>query len=353
MKHAIILAGGIGSRFWPLSKETEPKQFLNIYSNKGMLEETIQRIRTLIKKENIYIATNKTHYRRIKKYLTKFDIPLKNALFEPESKNTLAPIGLLSKRINDMDPEAICLVLPSDHLVKNGNTFLKCLKGAINAAGKNYIVTLGIRPTRPETGYGYIKVDSELRTPSSQLYYEVEKFIEKPNLSKAKEFLKDKRYYWNSGIFIFKPRVMLEEIKRFKPDIYKLIMRLKDKRYFNRLWSKMPSVSVDYAIMEKTKKKLLLPADYGWVDLGSWQTVEEISRKDKDGNIFKGKGNFINIGSKNTIVWSNEGVVATLGLENIIIVNTKDALLVTAKDKTQDVKKVVQLLKQKVLRQKK
>lgn len=352
MKHAIILAGGIGSRFWPISKETEPKQFLNIYSNKGMLEETIQRIRPLIKKENIYIAANKKHYQRINTYLRKFDIPLKNALFEPESKNTLAPIGLLSKRISEADPGAICLVLPSDHLAKNSNTFLKCLKGAINAAHENCIVTLGIRPSRPETGYGYIKVSAKLKTKSAKQIFKVERFIEKPELNKAKKFIKDKRYYWNSGIFIFKPRVMLEEIKRFKPDIYKLIMRLKGKKYFNRLWSKFPSVSVDYAIMEKTKKKVLLPADYGWVDLGSWQTVEEILKHDKDGNIFKGKGNFINIGSRNTIVWSDEGVVATLGLQNIIIVNTKDALLVTAKDKTQDVKKVVQLLKEKNLRKK-
>jgi mannose-1-phosphate guanylyltransferase len=347
VNHAIILAGGIGSRFWPLSSETEPKQFLSIGTSKAMLEETIERISSLIRKENVHIAAKKIHSSRIKKYLNRYNIPLKNALFEPESKNTLAPIGLLSKRINDIDPLAVCVVLPSDHLIKHSTKFLKLLNKAIDIAKDGRIVTLGIHPTRPETGYGYIKISEKRKAKSEKHFYEIEKFVEKPDISKAKQFIKDRRYFWNSGIFIFKPEVMLGEIKRLKPDIYKLIMRLKDKKSFNRIWNKIPSVSVDYAIMEKTKKKVLLPADYGWVDLGSWQAIEETSKKDKDGNIFKGRGNLISLGSKNTLVWSDEGVVATLGLENIIIVKTKNALLVTAKDKTQEVKKVVQLIKQK------
>jgi len=343
--YAIILAGGIGSRFWPLSSELEPKQFLELGASRPMIEETIDRVSRLIKKDNVYIATNKMYYKKIKKYLSRFDIPFKNVLLEPESKNTLAPIGFLSKRIYDINPEAVCAVLPCDHFVKNRNRFLKLLSKGMDIAKLGYIVTLGIPPTRPETGYGYIKISSELRAQSSEQYCKVIKFIEKPNLKKAKEFLKDKRYYWNSGIFIFRPEAMLKEMKKLKPDVYRIIMRLKDKGYLGRLWHKLPAISIDYAIMEKTQNTVLLPADYGWIDLGSWQAIEELAKKDKDGNI--SRGNCINIGSKNTLTWSDKRVVAALGLKNIIIVDTKDALLVCAKDRTQDVKKVVRILKKK------
>ena len=340
MNYAIILAGGTGTRFWPLSRELEPKQFLNVCSTKSMLEETIDRITPLIKKENIYIATSRIHNQKIKKCLKKLNIPSSNILLEPQSKNTFAPIAVLSKSINDLDSDAVIVVLPSDHFIKHNDRFSKLLSKGIEIARCGYIVSFGIPPSRPETGYGYIKTESRVND-----FYLIEKFIEKPNLIRAKKFIRDKRYYWNSGIFIFKPQVILEETKKFIPGIYNTVMHFKNKKYFSRLWHKLPSISIDYAIMEKTKRMALLPADCGWIDLGSWEAIGEIAKKDKNGNIFRGK--FIDIGSKNTLVWSDKRLITTLGLNNIIIVDTKDALLVCRKDMSQDVKKAVGLLKKK------
>jgi len=338
MNYAIILAGGAGTRFWPLSRELEPKQFLNVCSIRPMIEESIDRINPLIKKDNIYIATSGNYEQKIRKCLRKSNVPSSNILLEPQSKNTFAPIAVLSKNIDNLDSDAVIVALPSDHFIKHNDRFLKLLSRGIEIARCGYIVSLGIPPRRPETGYGYIKTKSKIND-----FYLIEKFIEKPNLIRAKKFIRDKRYYWNSGIFIFKPQVILEETKKFIPDIYNTVMQI--KKDFSRLWQKLPSLSIDYAIMEKTKRMALLPADCGWIDLGSWEAIGELAKKDKNGNIFRGK--HIDIGSKNTLVWSDKRLITTLGLNNIIIVDTEDALLVCRKDMSQDVKKVVGLLKKK------
>jgi len=344
MNYAIILAGGKGARFWPLSRETQPKQFLNVCSIRPLIEETIYRISPLIKKEGIYIATGKIHNKKIRGCLKKINIPSGNTLFEPEGKNTFAPIAVLSKRISDLDSDAVIAVLPSDHFIKDNDRFIGLLSKGIKIARNGYIVSLGIPPKRPETGYGYIKVKPQAASRKPQAY-KVDAFIEKPGLQKAKRFLKDKRYYWNGGIFIFSPQVILGEIKKFMPRTYKILMQMEDKGDFIRLWHKLPCISIDYALMEKTRLMALLPADCGWTDLGSWEAIGEIAKKDKDGNIFRGK--HIDIGSKNTLVWSDKRLIATLGLDNVVIVDTPDALLVCRKDMSQDVKKVVQLLKEK------
>ncbi|TRZ95034.1 mannose-1-phosphate guanylyltransferase/mannose-6-phosphate isomerase [bacterium] len=337
MNYVIILAGGVGSRFWPLSRELEPKQFLNICSKKPMLDECLSRIKGLFPKENIFIATNKAHRKKLNACLKRYNLPNKNIFLEPEGKNTLAPIAFLSKKINESDPDASILVLPCDHFVRDKRKFLKLLKKGLEVSKQGQIVTFGFPPKRPETGYGYIKVKSKKKD-----FYSIEKFLEKPDLARAKELIKDKHYYWNGGLFIFKPSVMLGEVKKFKPEAYKA---LQIKKNFKRLWRSLPSISVDYAVMEKTKKAVLMVADYGWLDLGSWQSMEEILKKDKSGNIFK--GNCLDLGSKNTLVWSEGQLVATLGLKNMVIVATKDAILAAAKDKTQEVKKIVQILRNK------
>lgn len=341
MNYAIILSGGIGSRLWPLSSREEPKQFLNICSAKSMLEETLHRIVGLIKNEHIYIATNRLHVKKMKGCTKKLGIPKENFLFEPEGKNTLAPIGFLSQRISLLNPDAIIVVLPCDHLIIHRNKFLRLLAKAINIAKDGFIVTFGIRPTRPETDYGYIKVKSNVRDSAKGKkiqIYKITKFIEKPRLSKAKTLIKDKGIFWNSGMFVFKASVILEEIKNYMPDTYNIIKQIRNKQDLRRLWHRFPSVSLDYGIMEKTKKAALLPANFGWIDLGSWRAVAEIMKKDKNGNIFKGK--CIDIGSKSSFVWSDKRLVATLGLNNIIIVDAKDSLLVCSKDKVHDIKKL-------------
>ena len=359
MNYAIILAGGIGSRFWPLSRESQPKQFLGLFSRKPMLEQTILRVSRLIDKKNIYIATNKAYRSKITGFSKKSGISGENILFEPEGKNTLAPIGVLTQKIYNKDKEAVVLVLPSDHYIKNESRFIKILTQAISAAKKGLIVTLGIVPDKPETGYGYIKIKiprrRRVRLWRKKLeVYKVERFIEKPALAKAKRFIKDKSYFWNSGMFVFRADIMLQEIKKFSPRNYGIINKIKDTKSLKQLWKMFSSLSIDYAIMEKTHKMVLIPADFGWSDLGSWQAIEclpagqtGLTKKDKNGNIFKGC--CIDIGSKNTLAWSSGRILATIGLNNIIVVETQDALLVCAKEKAQEIKSVVKILKQRHL----
>ncbi|MBU1124812.1 MAG: NTP transferase domain-containing protein [Candidatus Omnitrophica bacterium] len=342
MHYAIILAGGVGSRFWPLSRAFEPKQFLNLCSDKPMIEETIHRIEGLIRKENIYIATNQAYSEKIEGCITKLGVPRKNILFEPSTKNTFAPISALSALIYSKDTNAVISVLPCDHYIKFRHKFVRLLRKAASAAEKGPIITLGITPKRPETGYGYIKVSSKLGRRTTD-FYKVERFVEKPDNRKARAYIKDKRYYWNSGIFVFRADTLLEEIRKFIPRIHPHLLKVDDMAALVRSWGILPAISIDYAIMEKTKRIALLPSEYGWLDLGSWQAVEETLKKDKNGNI--SRGDCVLLDTRNTLTWSDDHLVATIGLKDVIIVNARNALLVCAKDRAQDVKKVVELLK--------
>lgn len=345
--YAIILAGGIGSRFWPLSTDSEPKQFLKVSSDKPMIEETLYRIKKLIKKENIYIAANKSHKKNVLSCSRPFNIPVKNLLFEPESRNTFAPIAFLSQRILSLDNNAAISVLPCDHVIKYPDKFIKLLSEAYEISKTGNIICFGIIPKRPETGYGYIKINEKCKLQNVKFrkqktkIHKIDKFIEKPDLARAKKFIRDKRFFWNSGIFIFRAGTMLKEINRLLPGTYKQLM---SNEPINSLWEKLPAVSIDYAVMEKTKRIVLMPADYGWIDLGSWQAIEEVFKKDKNDNIFQGK-NIVNLNTKNTIIWGDKRFIAAVGIKDLIIVDTNDALLVCSKDKTQDVKKIVYKLK--------
>jgi mannose-1-phosphate guanylyltransferase/mannose-6-phosphate isomerase len=235
-------------------------------------------------------------------------------------------------------------------MINEEHKFLSTLRKAIKVAHQGFIVTLGIKPKSPQTGYGYIKINlkfkiqnSKIKTQNSKIY-RVERFIEKPSLSRARKFFKDRRFYWNSGIFIFRVDTLLEEIKKIMPDTYKIITKMQNSNLKDciQLWHKLPATSIDYAIMEKTKKLALIPLDFAWLDLGSWEALAKVLKTDKNGNIFR--GNCIDIGSKNSFVWSDKPYVATLGLDNIIVVDIKDSLLVCTKQKTQDIKKIVQII---------
>ncbi|MDD5431414.1 MAG: mannose-1-phosphate guanylyltransferase [Candidatus Omnitrophica bacterium] len=344
MIYSVILSGGVGSRFWPLSRSSQPKQFLNLCSNKPMIEQTILRLKPLVSKNNFYIATNKLYSNKIKSLLKKTGIPLQNALFEPQSRNTFPPIVVLSKVVYEKDKDAVMIVLPCDHYIKNETKFLSILKKAICVAKSGYIVTLGIKPERPEIGYGYIKVNKKLKTGA----FLVERFVEKPNFEKAKQYLNNKSFYWNGGIFIFKASVLLDEVKKLAKKDYKAILKVNTLNNVKMNWGKITATSIDYAVMEKTKKIALIPLDAGWSDIGSWEALESLVKKDSLGNIFR--GSCIDLGSENSIVWSeSKRLVATFGLENCLVVDTPDALLVCPKDKSQDVKRLVETLKQKKL----
>jgi mannose-1-phosphate guanylyltransferase/mannose-6-phosphate isomerase len=303
--------------------------------------------------ENIFVIGNKRHIYEIKKQLSRFKILSKNILLEPQGKNTAPAIGLAAVRILSRDPNAIMLILPSDHLISKENKFLQTLKRAKEIATNGYLVTLGIPPKYPETGYGYIKIKSKIKNQKSKIiYYEVERFCEKPTLRKAKEFIKDKRYYWNSGIFIFKAKVILEEIRKYLPELYKKLneitclpdRQVKSKK-LERIWKKLKPISIDYGIMEKTKQAVMIPVKFGWRDLGNWRALDELLPKDNLGNILE--GNSLDLGSKNITIFGDKRLIATVGLSNIIIVDTSDALLVCRKDQARDVKRIVEELTKK------
>jgi len=348
MNYAVILAGGVGSRFWPLSRKSEPKQFLSICSDRPLIVETIRRIAPLVAKKNIYLAANGMHKKKIKKCLKGLGILPENIFWESQGKNTLAPIAILTNKIYSEDRDALIAVLPSDHFIKETPKFIRALSKSFAIAKYGYIVTMGIKPLRPETGYGYIKAHSRIRVPGAGICYKVERFIEKPDTSKARAFSRESGYYWNSGMFIFKAEAMLQEIKKLAPQTGKLIVGIDSKKEMASTWPKLPSISIDYAIMEGTARAVVLPVDYKWTDLGSWQALEEIMPQDKRRNVLK--GNCFDIGSSNIFVWSAKRLTATVGLKDIIIVDTDDALLVCHKDKAQDVKKLVQSFKKSKLR---
>lgn len=356
MKYALILAGGTGSRLWPLSRQAEPKQCLRLFSAKPMLEDFLIKIKKLFRKSNIYVAGNLTQGRRVKETLARFKLSSRNLFFEPEGINTFAPIALFAHRINAFDPRAIVVVSPCDNVIREEKEFLRALKEGMDIAKQGYIVTLGSLPDRPETGYGYIKVGRmnclgvrQKNTKHRIKFYQVDKFIEKPSLGRAKKFIIDKSYYWNGGVFIFQPKVLLDEVRKFMPRAYEIIVKIDKSKNFTRLWSKLPSISIDYGLMERTNKAVCLPSSYGWLDLGSWAAISRVMKKGANGNNFK--GNCLDIGSSNTLVWAGKRFIATLGLKDVIIVDSKDALLVCAKNKAQDVKRIAQKLKQMNLKE--
>lgn len=339
MTYAIILAGGVGSRFWPFSRELEPKQFMKIIGEASLLQATIKRLKGVVEPANIYIVTNNIYFYEVKAQIARLCIPDRNIILEPQGKNTAPAVGLCAKLINCIDKDAVLLVLPSDHYIKNIDNFKRTLKKAITCAKHDFLVTVGIKPKIPSTGYGYIKAWKK-----GNGYLKVEKFLEKPNLNKAKQYFRDKKFFWNSGMFVWKANVLLEEIKAYLPDLYKNLELIKSVNDVSKVWPSIKAISVDYGIMEHSKRIALIPADFYWTDLGSWDALSEIFPKDKKGNI--ANGDTLNLDSHGVCVFSRGNrLISTIGINNTVIADTPDALLVCDRDKTQDVKKLVEKLK--------
>ena len=342
--YAILLAGGQGSRFWPLSRTLEPKQFLSLHKDKSLFEQTIIRIQPFINSKNIFIATSELYRQQILELANRFKIPEGNIIFEPDGKNTAPSIGIAIQLIHKNDKNGRVCVLPCDHLIKNNRKFLGILTKAFKLCNE-YLIILGIPPHRPATGYGYIQVAS-CQLPVTRRIFKVKRFTEKPDLKSAERFLKSGDYYWNGGIFVGKTDTFLKEFKTYLPQLYKQCQKLQSSADINLIWKKIKPISFDYGVLEKSRRLLMLPASgLGWSDLGSWQAWDEILKKDKDGNILKADA--LTLDSKNISVLGTKRLIATIGLENLIIVDTPDALLITRKDKTESVKKIVDILKRR------
>ena len=331
--YGLILAGGSGSRLWPLSRELYPKQLLNIENTDSLLQSTFLRLKGCMPEENIISMTGVKHTSNVRFQLSSVsENPV--VLSEPTSKNTAPAIVLGCKYIAEKaKSDPVILVVPSDHLIKDVKSFAQTVAEGEKLAEQGYIVTFGIKPTYPETGFGYINsVDN--------------RFVEKPDAELAKKYVADGNYYWNSGIFMFKSSVLLKETSKYAPEIYNLLKNF-DFTAGSEIpfteFDKMPNISIDYAIMEKSQNIAMVELKSDWNDLGSWKSIYDVSKKDENGNVKI--GHVLDEGSKNSFVYSSSKLVATIGLEDVVVVETEDAVLACKADKAQDVKKIFDTLK--------
>ncbi len=348
------MAGGSGTRFWPLSREKMPKQLLKIGGEDTLIRETVDRVLPLVPLEDIFIVTNPSLADTIGYQLsTRFDRSWDgNMILEPEAKNTAPALGLAALHLERLDPEAVMIVLAADHAIRKTGDFLNVLRKAADAARLGYLVTLGIKPSRPETGYGYIKAGESCKEAGIEGVCTVEAFVEKPDTETAKGYLQQGGYYWNSGMFVWKVSALLAEIAKHHPalhqglgEIRKYIGTDKEGEAVTGTFKKLEAISIDYAVMEKTERAAIIPADIGWSDVGSWTALDEVSARDAEGNVIT--GNVIDIGSRDSIIYAEKRLVATIGLKDAVVVDTPDATLVCSKERAQDVKKIVDELKKR------
>jgi mannose-1-phosphate guanylyltransferase len=349
--YAVLMAGGSGTRFWPKSRETKPKQLLNIVGEETMVQATITRIRPLIPFENIYVVIGRLIEDEVRRQLP--NIPQRNILVEPCAKNTAACIGLAAVTIQKRDPQGVMAVLPADHVIEHTDRFLETLKIAENVAREgSCLITLGIVPTRPETGYGYIQKSRRLKEVEGYTMFRVEQFVEKPDGERTKRYVESGDYLWNSGMFVWSVPTILDALSRYLPDLYdgmmvisKSLGRVDERDVIHNVYHSLQAISIDYGIMEKADEAVVIPSDFGWSDVGSWASLAEVKPSDRDGNVIEGQ--FIGIETTDSVFVAPKRLVAAIGVSNIIVVDTEDALLICSKDRAQDVKSIVENLKEK------
>ncbi len=347
---AVIMAGGRGERFWPKSRTNLPKQFLSLTADKEtMIQKTVSRLLPLVAAEDIFVVTNAQYAALVADQLPQ--IPEENVILEPCGRNTAPCISLAAAVIEKKyDGEAMMLVLPSDHLIRYEDMYIDTLRQAIAVAEEGErLVTIGITPTYPETGYGYIqfKRDDALGRPG---VYQVNRFVEKPNLETAKEYLASRRYLWNSGMFVWKTSTILMNLKKFMPGVYEGTCTIAEAfgtegfdAALEEKYETLESESIDFGVMEKAQEIYTIPGSFGWDDVGNWLAVERINPTNELGNYVE--GDVITIGTEHSTICGKSRLIAAVGVENLIVVDTDDALLICAKDHTQDVKKVIENLK--------
>ena len=345
---ALIMAGGKGERFWPRSRVSLPKQFLSLTDDgKTMIQLTVERISPLVNIEDVYIATNKNYKELVKQQLP--GIPEENILCEPVGRNTAPCIGLGAAHVAKKYDDATMIVLASDHLIKNNEIFTETFTQACEVAEKGEnLVTIGITPNYPETGYGYIKYDQNTKEGRA---YAVEKFVEKPVLEVAKEYLADGHYLWNSGMFVWKVSTILNNFKKLLPESYAALMKIKEsvgtadeETVLNKEFMNLEAESVDYAIMEKADNIYIIPGNFGWDDIGSWLAVGRIKKTDDDNNVVN--GNVVTVNTKNCVIEGADKLIATVGLRDMVVVDTKDATLISTKENAGEIKKVLAKLRE-------
>ncbi|MGG4400605.1 mannose-1-phosphate guanylyltransferase [Paenibacillus amylolyticus] len=346
---SVIMAGGKGERFWPKSRTNLPKQFLNISGNKSMIQQSISRLEKMMDISRIFIVTNELYAELIKVQIP--TLPASNIIIEPVGRNTAPCIGLASVIIEDRFPDSTMIVIPSDHIIENEEGFIKILNTAVQVAQDNKnLVTLGIQPTYPETGYGYIQNGNQTQEVNGLSVHKVSQFVEKPDFATAQTYLEAGNFLWNSGIFVWKANTIRYYIQELMPEMHdiletmKTVLHLENRDQLLRSeFLKMPDQSIDYGIMEKVSDIYVIPCVFGWDDVGSWTALERINDLDENGNVIR--GNILNLDTKRCIIESNGKLIATLGIEDLIIVETEDVTLICTKEKAQEVKLLLKELR--------
>ncbi len=349
--YCVLMAGGAGTRFWPRSRSERSKQFLKIFGNLSLIESTLVRFQSITPLENTYIVTNIKQKKELEKHELK--IPEGNIIYEPVGRNTAPCIGLAALFIQKRDPDGVMIVSPADHLIKNKSKFKRVILAAVSLAKKeDGLVTIGIKPDRPATGYGYIQINRMFKNINGIDTFTVKTFAEKPDIETAKRFIESGDFYWNSGIFVFKVGVILKALKSLSPDIYKGLSEIQKhigRKSFhtvlNRVYQDMRKISIDYAVMEKASNVYLVKGDFRWNDLGSWEQVYRLSKKDEMGNVVS--GDVVMLDTKDSYIYSSDGLVAVLGLDNVIVVHDNDITLICNRESAEDVKKIVEKLERK------
>jgi len=351
--YAVVLAGGSGTRFWPLSRHLYPKQLLRILGNTTLIQQTMHRVLRCVPASQVLISTNPAQADSIRFQLGEWKDDLKhNFVIEPEARNTAPAIALAAIELVRRDPQAVMLILPADHVIKGDRKFQAAVALGAKLATGGYLITLGVKPVRPETAYGYIQPNLRARLASRGGLngYPVARFVEKPDAKTAARYLQAGNYYWNSGIFVWRASIILEELMRHQPALAHAMRKVGELMNSGaggsavaQVYRRLTPVSIDHGVMEHSSRAAVIPVDFAWSDVGSWSSLEEVAPRNDSGNVVSGR--VVDLDSRDSILYADRRLVATIGLSGMVVVDTPDATLICPKARSQDVKKVVEILK--------
>ena len=342
--YSVLLAGGSGTRLWPVSRELYPKQLVKFIGEDSLVQSTIKRLTPVLDSKKIRIVCGKEHFYEIARHMEEIKIPAQGKLIsEPCGRNTAPAILLGMLHVLKHEEDAVLCVFPADHVIRNQNDFHEKLESAIKLAKAGYIVTFGIKPHYPETGYGYIEGEGELIEQALK----VKRFVEKPDLETAERYIQAGTFFWNSGMFAFKTSVMLKELTIYQPDLLNAMKHMVsfEAGMPEEAYERLPNISIDYAIMEKTNKGAVLPSDFGWSDIGSWKSLYDFLPKDENRNVVD--GDVIVKNSENSLIMGYERLIATNNINNMVVIETPDSVFVSDMESSRDVKSIVEKLKEK------
>jgi mannose-1-phosphate guanylyltransferase len=346
----LVLAGGTGSRLWPRSRRTKPKQFLPLLSKRTMLQETVDRVRSLVDNERVFVVTGEDYATLVAEQLDQ--VPRANIIREPSGQGTAPAIGLAAIHMRRSDPDAIMAVLSADHLILRDEAFRTALQAAEVAAREGYLVTLGIKPSFANTGYGYIKCGDLISESHGLSIHKVGRYAEKPDEATAERYIADGNYYWNAGIFVWQTQTFLDAVEQYLPRLRNQLSQIqagfgksRQQVILNTIWEQVENITVDYGIMERAPNVAVIPVDIGWSDVGDWHTLTTLLDTGESANVVIGP--HVEVDTRSTLIYSDSGrIIATIGLEDFLVVDTGDALLIAPRNRAQDVKKIVDQLRE-------